>query len=256
MLIGTVLGLGLINTGDAAIAAEGRGQNALERGFKRTGSISAADPSLGVRMVMWKATGTMIRQRPLSGVGAGAWESEIPLYQAEGSQLETDYYVHNEFLQLLAEYGLVGWLFLLGLVAYLLTAAGRTLNGKSAEAQAEAPWRAVLLCSLLTLMIVSNVGFPWRMAATGALFALCLARVGRIGCAPGFRGAGGCGPTGLATVVFARTGRMRRRRDCPGRLHHAAGGRVRAEDRGSNQDRAHDIRVGRPQQSQVERRQG
>src|SRR5258706_10895418 len=24
-------------------------------------------------------------------------------------------------------------------------------------------------------MIVSNVGFPWRMAATGALFALCLA---------------------------------------------------------------------------------
>jgi O-antigen ligase len=174
LLLGTVAGLGLIPTGDPKIAEEGRGTTALERGFKRTGSISAADPSLGVRMVMWKATVRVIERRPLSGVGAGAWESDIPLYQDEGSQLETDYYVHNEVLQLLAEYGLVGWLFLLALVAYLLAAAWKTLAGQSQEARAEAPWRAMFLCSLLALLIVSNVGFPWRMAATGALFALCL----------------------------------------------------------------------------------
>jgi O-antigen ligase len=175
VLVGTVVGLGLINTGDASIAEEGRGLNALERGFRRTGSISAADPSLGIRMVMWKATTRIIERRPLIGVGAGAWESEIPLFQAEGAQLETDYYVHNEFLQLLAEYGVVGWLFLVGLLAYLVTAAWRTLAGRSAEARSEGPTRATLLCSLLALLIVSNVGFPWRMAATGALFALCLA---------------------------------------------------------------------------------
>ncbi|HWP12688.1 MAG TPA: O-antigen ligase family protein [Ramlibacter sp.] len=175
VLVGAVVGLGLIETGDATIAQEGRGQNALERGFKRTGSISANDPSLGIRMIMWKATGRVIQQRPLAGVGAGAWESEIPLFQAEGSQLETDYYVHNEYLQLLAEYGLAGWVFLLGLFAWLLASAWRTLRGTSAAAQAEAPWRAVVLCSLLALLIVSNVGFPWRMASTGALFALCLA---------------------------------------------------------------------------------
>jgi O-antigen ligase len=197
VLIGTVVGLGLINTGDAAIAEEGRGQNALERGFKRTASISPADGSLGVRMVMWKATASMIRQRPWSGVGAGAWESEVPLYQAEGSQLETDYYVHNEFLQLLAEYGLAGWLFLLGLAAYLVAAAERTLKGKSAEAQAEAPWRAVLLCSLLTLMIVSNVGFPWRMATTGALFALCLGGLAASDARLGF-----AGRTGAARLAW------------------------------------------------------
>ena len=175
VLLGSVVGLGLIPTGDPRIAEEGRGVNALERGFKRTGSISANDHSLGIRMVMWKATSRIIEQRPFSGVGAGAWESEIPLYQAEGSQLETDYYVHNEFLQLLAEYGLVGWLFLLALAAYLLMAFWRTLLGKGADAQVEAPWRAVFLCSLLSLLVVSNIGFPWRMATTGALFALCLA---------------------------------------------------------------------------------
>jgi O-antigen ligase len=188
VLLATVVGLGLINTGDASIAQEGRGQNALERGFRRTGSISPSDPSLGVRMIMWKATGHVIQRRPFSGVGAGAWESEIPLYQAEGAQLETDYYVHNEFLQLLAEYGLAGWLFLLGLAAYLLNAAWRTVKGKSAEALSEAPGRAVLLTSLLALLIVSNVGFPWRMAATGALFALCLAGLAASDARLGFTG--------------------------------------------------------------------
>lgn len=175
VLLASVVGLGLIPTGDPKIVEEARGVSALERGFKRTGSISPGDPSLGVRMIMWRATGQIIEQRPLSGVGAGAWESEVPLYQAEGSQLETDYYVHNEFLQLLAEYGLVGWLFLLALSAWLLSAFWRTLRARAPEAQAEAPWRAVFLCSLLSLLIVSNIGFPWRMATTGALFALCLA---------------------------------------------------------------------------------
>ena len=175
VLVATVAGLGSVRTGDPKIVAEERGLTALERGFGRTATISPNDASLGVRMVMWKATGRLIAQRPLSGVGAGAWENDITLYQAPGSQLETDYYVHNEFLQLLAEYGLVGWLFLLGLAAYLLAVLRRTLATRSPEAPLEGPWRAMLLVSLLSLLIVSNIGFPWRMASTGALFALCLA---------------------------------------------------------------------------------
>jgi tetratricopeptide (TPR) repeat protein len=124
---------------------------------------------------MWKATGRIIEQRPLTGVGAGAWEVDIPLYQAEGAQLETDYYVHNEILQLLAEYGLVGWVFLLALVAYLLRAAWRTWWLRGEEAQAEGLLRATTLAGLLAFLIVSNAGVPWRMASTGALFALFLA---------------------------------------------------------------------------------
>ena len=154
---------------------EGKGLTALERGFKRTARINIGDGSLGVRFVMWTATARIIKERPLSGVGAGSWEADIPLYQAEGAQLETDYYVHNEFLQLLAEYGLVGWIFLLLLFAYLLRAAWWTLRDTSPEGRAEAPARAIALTALLALFIVSNVGFPWRMASTGALFALCLA---------------------------------------------------------------------------------
>ncbi len=176
ILITTVVGLGVINTGNPKISVDY--SNAFDRAFRRTASISTDDYSLNIRLIMWKATGRIIEAKPLTGVGAGAWEAMLPLYQTEGSQLETDYYVHNEILQLLAEYGLTGFLFLLALSAYLLYAAWRTfrtLLDKSPEAMAEGPMRAVALSSLLAFLIVSNIGFPWRLASTGCLFALGLA---------------------------------------------------------------------------------
>ncbi len=174
VLLGSVVGMGLIPSGNNKILEEERGTTALERGFKRTASIQPGDPSLQLRQVMWKATLGVIEARPLTGVGAGAWEATVPLYQADSQQLETDYYVHNEVLQLLAEYGLAGALFLAALIGYLLLAAWHTWRLAGGTQAEEGPWRAAALSSLLALLIVSNVGFPWRMAATGALFALCL----------------------------------------------------------------------------------
>lgn len=171
ILAGMVAGLGGVPTSDAELAAEARGVTPLERAFKRTASISPGDASLSMRKVMWRATGRMIAAHPLAGVGAGAWENEIPLYQAEGALLETDFYAHNEFLQVVAEYGAVGWAFLAGLFAWLVQAAWRTWKEADAD---EGAWRAILLTSLLALLIVSNVGFAWRLATTGAMFALCL----------------------------------------------------------------------------------
>ncbi|HSV52284.1 MAG TPA: O-antigen ligase family protein [Burkholderiaceae bacterium] len=183
VLLITVLGMGLIPTGNSALvqdhATAQRGLTPLERSFSRTASMTLSkeytEGSFAVRLVMWKATMRIIKERPLSGVGAGAWEVDIPLYQAEGSQLETDYYVHNEILQLLAEYGLLGWAFLLLLLAYLARAAWITWRARTPEELAEAPVRAIALAAMLAFLVVSNAGFPWRMASTGAMFALVLA---------------------------------------------------------------------------------
>lgn len=183
LIVATVLGLGLITTGNPKMVeenrTEGRGLNALERSFARAKSMAATEEyterSFSIRWVMWKATGRIIQERPLTGVGAGAWEVDIPLYQEAGSQLETDYYVHNEVLQLLAEYGLAGWIFLLTLLAYLSRAAWRTWRLSGDDARQEGMLRATTLAALTAFLIVSNAGFPWRMASTGALFALCLA---------------------------------------------------------------------------------
>jgi O-antigen ligase len=177
ILLAGVIGMGLVPSGNDKLLAEGRGATPIERGLQRTASIGPNDESLGIRMIMWKATLRMIADRPLTGVGAGAWEVQVPLYLPSGSQVETDYYVHNEVLQTLAEYGVIGALFLLGLFAWLLQAAWRTWQGRGGEAMEEGVWRATALCSLLALLLVGNVGFPWRMASTGALFALALAVV-------------------------------------------------------------------------------
>lgn len=191
LFIGTVGGLGAINTGNPKLIAEFGRSDAMDRSFVRAQSVMKADEytdgTFSVRMLLWKSTGRMVLAKPLLGVGAGAWLIHVPLYQEPGSQMELEFYAHNEALQLLAEYGLVGWLFLLVLLTYLSWAAFRTWSEPSIATGPEAPVRALALSSLLVLLIVSNAGFPWRLATTGALFALSLAILVasdlRLGCA-------------------------------------------------------------------------
>jgi tetratricopeptide (TPR) repeat protein len=177
-LTATIAVLGAINTGNQRLVSEtGRG-DAIDRAFNRALSMTQATEysqgSFSMRSAMWKSTGRMIAANPVTGVGAGAWEVQAPLYQTMGSQIEADYYAHNEILQLLAEYGLVGWLFLLSLMAYLVMAGYKTWQDSSAQGERESLLRALTLSSLLVFLLVSNAGFPWRMATTGAMFALSL----------------------------------------------------------------------------------
>lgn len=179
VLAGGVLGLGSVPSGNPQVIAERAGATAWQHYASRAASMTDkreyAEGSFSTRALMWRATARMMMAHPLQGVGAGAWEVQIPLYQRAGESMETDYYAHNELLQLLSEYGLVvGGLFLAFLFAYLLIAAGKTWNLQGADRQ-EAPLRSLTLASLLALLIVSNAGFPWRLAGTGALFALSLA---------------------------------------------------------------------------------
>lgn len=176
ILLVTVIGLGSLPTGNPKIMAEKKGHTAIERTVQRVAALSGKDEfttgSGSIRMTLWRATGRMILDRPVTGVGAGAWEVVLPLYQASGAPLETDFYAHNEYLQLLAEYGGVGWLFILALLGYLGISAWHTWRAGTSE---DAPIRAVALASLLALLVVSAAGFAWRLASTGAIFAVALA---------------------------------------------------------------------------------
>jgi O-antigen ligase len=174
-----VLLLGSMPTNNSTLLREMQQRTAIDRAMNRASSIAMkseyTEGSFSVRAVMWRATAKMIQSHPFAGVGAGAWEVHIPIYQPPESQVETDYYAHNEFLQLVAEYGLIGDIFLILLVAYLVRAAYITWFNQTQSGQEETLLRSLTLASLLMLMLVSNAGFPWRMATTGALFALCLA---------------------------------------------------------------------------------
>ena len=179
LFVASVLALGSIPTANRELIAEAGRTHALHRASERLLSMARSSEysqgSFSIRSRMWKSSLRMIAAHPLAGVGAGAWEVQAPRYQEARSQIETDYYAHNEPLQLIAEYGLVGWAFLLGLLAYLLASAYRTLMDRTSAGKREAPMRALTLSSLLVFLLVSNAGFAWRMAGTGALFALSLA---------------------------------------------------------------------------------
>jgi tetratricopeptide (TPR) repeat protein len=176
-LVLVIAGLGSVPSSTPRVVSEGLGTTAIARSFVRTASLAKAteytEGSFSIRALMWMSTARMVQAHPWSGVGAGAWEVQIPLYQRTDAVWETDYYAHNEYLQLLSEYGLpVGGLFLAFLLSYLLVSAGNTWLMQRDDG--EAPLRALTLGSLLALLLVSNAGFPWHLASTGALFMLCL----------------------------------------------------------------------------------
>ncbi len=170
--------LGSIPSGNSQVKAEGLGTTAIQRSLSRGSSIAqSAEYSTGsfsVRSTMWKATARMALANAWTGVGAGAWEVEIPLYQRTDTQLETDYYAHNEFLQLLSEYGVVGGVTLAGLLAYLLKATG-TACAKGGKIRSLDPARIFALASVLVFLIVSNAGFPLHLAGCGVLLSIGLA---------------------------------------------------------------------------------
>jgi len=179
LFLAVIVSMGSIPSSNASIASElGHSITALERGHARTASITDASEykqgSMSVRAEMWLSTVQMIQANPLQGVGAGSWEVQIPRYQDARRQLETDYYAHNEFLQLIGEYGVVGWVFLAGLAMYLLGATRRTLQMARRSNLTEVALRTCVLTSLLALMLVSCFGFPWRLAPSGSLFAVGL----------------------------------------------------------------------------------
>lgn len=178
VVLSTTLLLGLMPNGNPKLTAEFGPLNAIERSMGRTLSMAKAEEyitgSFSIRSVMWIATTRMVAKNPIFGVGAGAWEVQAPLYQKPGSQLETDYYAHNEFLQLLAEYGIAGWVFMAGLLTYFSRVAYKIWFLRTPSSAHRFLIHSAALASLLMLLIVSNAGFPWRMASTGALFAISL----------------------------------------------------------------------------------
>jgi O-antigen ligase len=178
IFIAAIFLLASIPTTNGSLLKESPQRTAFERASARAATIAQPSEyqtgSFSVRAVMWKATLGMIEGHPFAGVGAGAWEVNAPLYQEPDSMLETDYYAHNEFLQLIAEYGLIGWIFLLCLLLYLGWVMFSTWTNRSTQAQPEVLLRLLTVAGLLMLLLVSNAGFPWRMATTGALFALYL----------------------------------------------------------------------------------
>lgn len=129
------------------------------------------------RILLWTNTLHMIKEHPWLGVGAGNWQIWFPKYGLSGF-LETNYLVsdgfttfqrpHNDFLWVLSEVGLIGFLAYAGLFLYALYACYQGVKAKQNKA-----W--VIGGALLAYIITAAVDFPLERNEHQLLLAILLA---------------------------------------------------------------------------------
>ncbi|MFN2516350.1 MAG: O-antigen ligase family protein [Pyrinomonadaceae bacterium] len=108
--------------------------------FHRFKTVSIAEPSTGARLLFWGVGWEMFRSHPLIGVGANNYEVAFASARAEfakthrnspltqmNEQLLTQY-AHNEYVQILAELGSIGFLLFLAFCSALILTLWRALS--------------------------------------------------------------------------------------------------------------------------------
>lgn len=117
---------------------------------------------LNVRLKAWQKTIPMVQEHPLLGVGVGNWKIVLPKYGVKGMRTEKGAYQyirpHNDFVWVLAEIGIIGFIayltiFLL-LIYYLLRIISKT------KSSGDRLFSILLLFGLIGYMVVSSFSFP------------------------------------------------------------------------------------------------
>jgi O-antigen ligase len=145
---------------------------------------TANTPELAVedRLTIAKDSLRLARQHLSYGVGLGAFEVAYPKYQTLTTDLVIDY-AHNDYAQLLAEAGILSWIFLPASIAMFLWLALRGLREGSGSSVSTGNWKleagnwlhlgaAVGVCGLL---VHSFVDFNLHIPSNAAWFAFCCA---------------------------------------------------------------------------------
>ena len=123
------------------------------------------------RRAIWRDTAAMIRDFPLTGVGAGAFERGMLVYQS-GSRHFFFNHAHNEYLQIAAEGGL-----LVGIPAALAAMAAIVAIARRLRADQSAMFwiRAAAVGGIVAVAVQSLFDTGLRTPANGVLFAVIAA---------------------------------------------------------------------------------
>ena len=134
------------------------------------------DPSINTRLLMWKTTFEMIKDRPIFGSGIGTFKMNYLFYQAEFLN-NNSYFIkysgnakeaHNEYLQIAAELGLLG----LGIFLYIIYLFYRiVLNFFKKEENSEEKIIILGLVIGINIFLLHSIfSFPLHVPALGVTF--------------------------------------------------------------------------------------
>ncbi len=156
----------------AIVVGVGIGIYDLLFGSSLTNALGGIDTHL--RYDMWNLLLQILPEAPLWGYGAGASQWEIVFLFNDWARPN---YAHNEYLQMWADYGLIG----LGLLLILLVShffmGMVTLGNEEASSERKL---AVALCGfvLICLCLLSLSDFVWHQYALASLSAFCCGILG------------------------------------------------------------------------------
>ena len=146
---------------------------------------------LKVKAFSWHAGAWLWREHPVLGAGPGGFQTEAPRIMAGVHALWTgpwgvpltfiwphdEAYAHQDFVQLLAEMGVVGC----GLWIWLLVVAWRVSNRPLAQSGEERICRSAGWGALAAFIPTMCMHFPLHLAPPLLMFWLLLGRIGRAG---------------------------------------------------------------------------
>jgi O-antigen ligase len=118
------------------------------------------------RIPAWRNTFEMIKEHPVIGVGVGQWQAKYPLYYDrvmkdiifnEGTRLKR---LHNDYLEIFANVGVVGYVFLLWLSWLMIRKIWSILTNHKSEYRF---YVLGLTLGIIGFLTVAAFSFPIRM---------------------------------------------------------------------------------------------
>jgi len=151
----TMAGLAITRTRGRAIAvAAGGGAVALAVLFLLStpllSSVANRSHSMHVRAVYWRATGPMIASSPMLGVGLDNWQEHY--FHSKSDVQQETIKTHNDYLQILAETGVFGFLAFAAILGLGLRKALARDAAPVADPEPPSPWVVAGVIALLILL--------------------------------------------------------------------------------------------------------
>lgn len=118
------------------------------------------------RRDLWAATGQMIKDHPLFGVGLGAYPMAYPRYDPSSGIMRVEQ-AHNDYLQVMADGGIIGGLLACAFLYLLFRYGLKAMNTRDQQ------HRAVVIGALtgcFALLVHSFVDFNLQVTANAQLF--------------------------------------------------------------------------------------
>jgi len=163
-------------------------KSAITVSQRAVSTFNEQDPSINTRLLMWKTTFEMIKDKPLLGSGIGTFKINYLDYQAEFLKNNSYYIIysgkageaHNEYLQMWAELGIISLGILLSIIFVFYNLVWKFLKEEKDIKKKLISWGLIL--GITCFLFHGLFDFPLHVPVLGSAFFILLGlTVGYIG---------------------------------------------------------------------------